>query len=66
MDTDSAYIAFSGEKFEDLIKQLLKDDYNRIIYKVNLNGFQEMAQKNMLNLMKERLDYSKKNIEVNQ
>ena len=27
MDTDSAYIAFSGEKFEDLIKPELKEDY---------------------------------------
>ena len=27
MDTDSAYIAFSGENFEELIKPELKDDY---------------------------------------
>ena len=27
MDTDSAYIAFSGENFEDLIKPELKEDY---------------------------------------
>jgi hypothetical protein len=27
MDTDSAYIAFSGEHFEDLIKPELKEDY---------------------------------------
>ena len=27
MDTDSAYIAFSAEKFEDLIKPELKEDY---------------------------------------
>ncbi len=30
MDTDSAYIAFSAEKFEYLIKQELKDDYLQI------------------------------------
>ena len=27
MDTDSAYIAFSAENFEDLIKPELKEDY---------------------------------------
>ncbi len=33
MDTDSAYIAFSGEKIEDLIKPELKEDYLINIYK---------------------------------
>ena len=56
MDTDSAYIAFSGENFEELIKPELK----MIIYNINLNGFQEMTQKKTQNLIKERLDYSRR------
>ena len=33
MDTDSAYIAFSGEIFEDLIKPELKEHYLQNKYK---------------------------------
>jgi hypothetical protein len=62
MDTDSAYIVFSGEHFEDLIETDLENDY----LQKHLNGFQEMIQKNVLNSIRERLVYSKRNIEAHQ
>jgi hypothetical protein len=34
MNTNSAYIAFSSKKFEDLIKPELKDDYLRNKYQL--------------------------------
>ena len=60
MDTDSAYIAFSGNFFEDLIKPELKEHYLQ-----NKYGFHVMIQRKTLNLISALLDYSKKNIEVN-
>ncbi len=62
MDTDSAYIALSGKKFEDLIKPELKDDYLQNKSK----WFPRDDTKEHAKFDKERLDYSKKNIEVNQ
>ena len=61
MDTDSAYIAFSGENFENLIKPELKEHY---LLNKN-NGFHLMIQKKTLNLIRALLDYLKRNTEVN-
>ena len=57
MDTDSAYIAFSAEKIEDLIKPDLKEDY---ILNEN-NWFPRDDTKENAN-NPERLDYLNKNI----
>ena len=47
MDTDSAYIAFGADVLEDLITPELKN----IVYKISLNGSQEVTQKRMQILM---------------
>ncbi len=55
MDTDSAYIAFSTQIFEDLIKPELKEHYLQNKYK----WFPRDDTKQTPNLMKEFLDYLK-------
>ena len=61
MDTDSAYIAFSAEKIEALIKPELKEDYI-----LNENDWfpRDDTTENANN--PERLDYLKKNMGANQ
>ena len=58
MDTDSAYIAFSAEKIEDLIKPELKEDY---ILNEN-DWFSRDDSKENANNPERLLDYLKKNI----
>ena len=62
MDTDSAYIAFSAEKIEDLIKPELKEDY---ILNEN-DWFPRDDTKENANNPERLLDYLKKNMGANQ
>ncbi len=60
MDTDSAYLALSGTKLDDVIKPHMKEEYEKDKY----NWFPNETTKELKNITREPRGFSKWNLKV--